>query len=110
MARGLGGSALSSARVSDADQILAEIRRLYRQLDDLPQAVKPTSTQHAGLAYTALEARIRWYAERYKVLTEETTHDDQEARPRELQYGRSPSYRGVGLTTDSHSRGSDHCA
>ena len=50
--------------VYTAEQLLAEVQRLWLKLQTLPCRDRPNS-----LAYIALEARIRWYADRYRTVT-----------------------------------------
>lgn len=49
------------------EQIVAEVARLYRQLQALPAAEKQTSdfTGQRSAAYVAIEAEIRGWAERF---------------------------------------------
>jgi hypothetical protein len=46
--------------------LLAEVARLYKELEALPWREKPSSALSArSAAYTAIEAQIRAYSERY---------------------------------------------
>lgn len=68
----MAGSQVSRARVSEAEGLLAEIERLYRQIEALPGSEKPSTSVHANQAspqYLALETRIRTLADQYKALT-----------------------------------------
>lgn len=55
--------------LQSADQLLAEIQRLYRELQALPNANEGSAVKRASVTYLALEARIRWYADQYTALT-----------------------------------------
>ncbi len=58
--------------VRPADALLNEIQRLYRQLQQLPWADRPSRSHgvtRKGRAYVALETRIRELTDRYKTLS-----------------------------------------
>lgn len=58
--------------VSEAEMLLAEIARLYRELQALPIPDHPDGARRKGesAAYTALIARIRTLADRHWILVD----------------------------------------
>jgi hypothetical protein len=55
-------------------QLLAEIQRLFHELQALPGSDRPDGVPRrprASLAYLALEARIRGYTDRYRAITDQ---------------------------------------